>query len=286
VPGIPPRGASAYSSLLLARDGDGGDDGPLTKCAPPVSFVQKLRRELEPVLAERNMTLWSREMTFPERGKTDVFMAEEVPSAQPLAWQVTRDTDVNTALFHDLTTQNLAWSAGTSGLCGCTTLIIISRRAFYGTHWWESISFEPDNQWLKPGETPDQIFQRTVLDGITKGNTRGSAYAQMPLVPGQIDDDSIRAYLIRPNKSFGGTKDGYQKQWDLIKSTITSMLPRLGEDGRIQDIVYNRLAMGSDLLRISARGKVLFKYDPDDNGHKRAVLWVEQRLEPYHDDSW
>ena len=55
---------------------------------------------------------------------------------------------------------------------------------------------------------------------------------------------------------------------------------------RWTEVKYDALNNGNPLLQTTARGRVLFKFDPNENGKKRAALWVEQNATPYHNDVW
>ena len=120
-----------------------------------------------------------------------------------------------------------------------------------------------------------------------QGKTTPLGYKlQDKLVASQIADEYVKAYLVHPERFFLDIQDGYRNRWDSIKQTVGQIIPALADPDRWKEIVYDRLPRRSPLLRSTAAGKVLFKYDPDHEGHRRAVLWVEDRLEPYNDDTW
>lgn len=75
---------------------------------------------------------------------TSWMIRETAPSSsmQSIVWQK-QGSDINTAFIKKYGRN--AFSLGTMGLCGCTSMWIISRSGVYGTHYWESISFSPDN---------------------------------------------------------------------------------------------------------------------------------------------
>jgi hypothetical protein len=72
--------------------------------------------------------------------------------------------DMATSMFEQFGDE--AFSLGTGFLCGCTTLVIISRRGVYTGHYWESISFSPDPAWEATYDTPEKAFRRTVIRGL------------------------------------------------------------------------------------------------------------------------
>jgi hypothetical protein len=105
-------------------------------------------------------------MELPKDGDMKQFYRTELPEAVSIAWQVTTGNDMNTAIYQSLLDPKdpkkyaAAFSCGTMGLCGCTTLVVVSRKGVYATHCWESISFAPDEKWRKPKgkETDDEIL--------------------------------------------------------------------------------------------------------------------------------
>lgn len=107
----------------------------------------------------------------------------------------------------------------------------------------------------------------------------------------KIDDDWVKAYLIRPDKSDKQQVDGYRTRWEQIKEVVGYLIPHLKEQNRWTEAVYKKLRQTDRRLFDTPAGKVLFKYDPahttTNQGSKhKATLWVEGRLEPYHDDEW
>jgi hypothetical protein len=106
--------------------------------------------------------------------------------------------DMSTAVFKRFTNlrSTRQYSTGTDGLSGCTTMYIISRRGVYVTHSWESVSFAPNNEWRDPPTQTDQeLFQKTVLDALKDG---GKFHPKLDR--DAIEDDYIRAYIIRPKQ--------------------------------------------------------------------------------------
>ncbi|KAH8431508.1 uncharacterized protein LDX57_009171 [Aspergillus melleus] len=188
-------------------------------------------------------------------------------------------------------TRRREFSTGIEGLKGCTALYIISRKAVYGAHYWESVSFAPEKIWLNgdPKLKKQELFELTVTDMLKNG---GKLHA--PLVADKIEDDHIKAYLIRPSKVFRQFKNpqasDYTKQWNQIKATVGELVPTLADPDRWYDVKYYPAANNKELDKVgSVRGKSLFKFDKADEtegGHtqKKAMLWFEDRL--VHGDAW
>ncbi|KAK1141816.1 hypothetical protein N8T08_008481 [Aspergillus melleus] len=116
----------------------------------------------------------------------------------------------------------------------------------------------------------------------------------VPLVADKIEDDNIKAYLIRPSKVFRQFKNpeasDYTKQWNQIKATVGELVPTLADPGRWKDIEYYPAKDNKELDEYgSVRGKSLFKFDKAEEaegGHtqKRAMLWFEDKF--VHEDTW
>ncbi|KAF5855563.1 hypothetical protein ETB97_008987 [Aspergillus alliaceus] len=128
------------------------------------------------------------------------------------------------------------WSTGEEGLMGCTTFYIISRKGVYATHWWENVSFDPDDFWREPAtQTNEELFQSAVLDMLT------SAGKYHPRVDADlIEEDYIRAYLIHPTTTWQQNQGdiGYAEQWQQIRTTLGELVPTLQDPARWTDIPY------------------------------------------------
>lgn len=130
------------------------------KCSPSVSFLEGRDLTSRDISYERNITLLRERMELPVAGDMEDFFAQEFPVARLVVFKATNGDDANTALFQKL--ESGAFSCGVQGLCGCTSLVVISRKGVYATHWWDSIAFSPDVVWriknTKTGKT-DRTMQ-------------------------------------------------------------------------------------------------------------------------------
>jgi hypothetical protein len=233
--------------------------------------------------------------------------------AEPVVWPIGTNkdpTDVNTALFHDFTKKR---SLTAISLKGCTMLAIIGRKGVYMGHYWENIAFDPDDEHMEQGETPEDTFKRTVLDGLEHGIPETGQLQQESLTDFANElagnDEHLHAYLIRPRQSArqeqleeemirnGGSVKvdpstlGYPEQWAKMRAMVTKILPRINDPGRWTEIIYE----ATDNIKILAdtsRGRLLFKYDPEHimaatrkgKPTHLAMLWSEQR--ELHRDQW
>lgn len=228
--------------------------------------------------------LTERTITEPALGEENDFMVNEIPEATQMVWEVPEGTDVNTAIFTRFDAKNPI-SVGTSHLCGCTSMVIISQRGVYASHYWENIAFVPDKAFrLTHEETDDEVFERTVIDPIKNGKNLRTRVEQHKLDASKIgnqESDNIRAFLVHPNKAYRNDLMGdYEQKWARIMNTVGGIISLLdpnteGGRSRWQEVTYGRLSSKSRLLNTKANGKVLVKYDPNHEGKKKVVLWVE-----------
>lgn len=244
----------------------------------------------------------------------ELVFAETKPTseAESIVWDDGADSDINTSLFKPLGEKNEV-SLATRRLQGCTVLAIISRKGVYFGHYWESISFHPDAKQLKHvdenneewWETPEEIFVRTVINGLRRGMSKQQT--SLTSVAPAIADDHIKAYLIRPKWSkakedendeyknkpppANPLPDGYPDKWQRMKDEAVRLIPKLNEPDRWKEVLYEATDK-DDILDGTPRGRMLFKYDPVSQqttrrGHKptrMSMLWSETT--EVHRDTW
>ena len=296
-----PPGVNATQGFLSKRDDD--DLVPHPKCSPPELKQSNLPKRDFDGSWDTNHTLHARTMTMPNgRGKAgmDRFMKQEMKPElmERIIWpRIVRgeEEDMATAVYREFT-DNKALSLGTDGLCGCTVLTVVSRNAVYMAHYFESVSFAPDREWEDHYESRGQnYFEATVVKGLRRGIRR----EQEPLPSEPFDNDDVKVYLLHPNRSWDPRKNDfetfYKKRWNQIKSIVVDIIPAAARANRWKDIEYQRLHRESAQLDNTARGRILFKYDPDhryigpdgtERTQKKAALWNEQDPNPKHDDTW
>ncbi|PKX96407.1 uncharacterized protein P174DRAFT_474596 [Aspergillus novofumigatus IBT 16806] len=179
-------------------------------------------------------------------------------------------TDMSTAVMKTFSSlgDNEQYSTGTGGLSGCTIMYIISRKGVYATHWWENMSFSPDEIWREPvTQTDRELFQSTVFNMLTSG---GRFHPKLDAE--LIKEDGIQAYLIYPKRTFA------KGAGDEIQTTVGRLVPTLQDQSRWTDMP-------------GTHGKNLFKYDParklgGGQTQHLAMLWAENEKEAYHHDQW
>ncbi|KAH8433389.1 uncharacterized protein LDX57_011023 [Aspergillus melleus] len=293
------------------RKRDDASTAARLKCSFPTleqSESKQKRAFNEPF--DSNRTLVARTMTLPPPNRNskkamDEFMRDEIVDVtQKLIWHrmVSGEPEhFDTAIYEEFK-DHKSISIGTSGLCGCTVLVIISREAVYMAHYWENISFAPDEDWEKYYRRIGRdIFEESVVRGLRDG----IGTKQKKLKPGPFDNDHVQAYLMHPNAPADNFKpdedrqvifeEYYERRWNQIKEIVIEIIPAIGQPGRWIDLEYKALDKDSPLLDRTARGHILFKYDPDHRytdadgteiSQRKATLWVEQNIKPKHDDTW
>ncbi|KAK0105327.1 hypothetical protein ONS95_004292 [Cadophora gregata] len=215
---------------------------------------------------------------------------------QPIIWDIpSTQSDFNTAVFEDIG-GDTAKSLGLNGLSGCSALIIASRSGVYIAHYFESLSFSPDPEWIKEYGSEDACFEATVVRGLKEGipgRGRIKKPQQVSLAANAEKLRSgagLRAYLIGPRLDYNDNPNTYKPKFSMIKKVVGEIIPELKpRGGRWTDIRYDALDGQSKELRTTPAGKFLFKYDPDhgrkDAKKKKAALWVEGSLD-LHKDEW
>ncbi|KAF1985510.1 hypothetical protein K402DRAFT_454866 [Aulographum hederae CBS 113979] len=271
------------------------------KCSPPV-FTGNTRRDWGEI--DRpwpNVTIAKRTMTVPEDDTPQAierFMLGEInpdplPSDydyNPIIWEDrTKDgevTDIATA--RDQKFEENAFSWGTGGICGCTVMVLISRKGVYVAHYWESVSFNPDKRWLEHYGTKEACFQKTVVTGLKKGvkgrKKTDPEQVSLTYFSERLVDEHIRGYLMIPSEDNDGAEDAYRNRWNEIKQVVGGMIPKLAENNRWTEVKYMALNEDDEDLKYKANGKVLFKYDPNTDGKRKAMLWIEST--EIDSDSW
>ncbi|KAF2449196.1 hypothetical protein P171DRAFT_469325 [Karstenula rhodostoma CBS 690.94] len=190
------------------------------------------------------------------------------------------------------------FSMSTGGLHGCTVLEIISRRAVYVAHYWESISFAPDEDDINRFQSADKMFELFVEKGLRQGIGKGNKPQQHSLERNAqyIDDEYIQAYLLIPSDDHNGNPGGYPQQSTRLKNIVGDILPRLKirdseQNDRWHEIQYQRVGSEHELLD-TFRGRCLFKFDPQhpntERGKKmkKAMFWNEDNPVAHHSDEW
>ena len=165
------------------------------------------------------------------------------------------------------------------------------------------MAFAPDPIFITEYGTEEACFEQTVIQGLQSGIVGSN-----PDKPEQesltekaatiIAGGNIKAYLMVLDKKYNYDEnfaglDAYKAKWVKIQSTVGEIIPALKDDNPAtpnplwSQISYEAVDE-SQYARLdnTALGKVLFKYDPDHQGQKKAALWVGDDFTDLHNDQW
>ncbi|RYP70530.1 hypothetical protein DL769_004944 [Monosporascus sp. CRB-8-3] len=203
-------------------------------------------------------------------------------------------------------------SLSVQGLHGCSSVVVVSRRAAWATHFWEGPSFVG----LSTKEHQDEYFQESVIEGLKKGD--GTEFHELGLEEmrnrdgpqGRLfnDDARPRVYLIVPRARLANNDPNYYDEnagdGTLQHERYTVQMHRtlsdmFGEDN-IEIISYSPMRappsippeMRRDYFRDTNfnthRGKVLIQYKPAHSCNDKAAwrMWVEGRELGDRHDEW
>ena len=228
---------------------------------------------------------------------------------------VPSDFDANAASIQFATSDV---TVGTDNLNGCTSLIVISRRGVYLTHYIEFPSFLETFSSLTD-EDLAFIFGEGILSSIDTGNSLRTEYVPGSNAPKMIfskaattslksaaddamfgADDHVKIMLVSPFKLNGYTELQYLDRLRLIIDRIKPFVPadaELFESGyrplrnnpAYQDWWHSQRpsresveAFNNDYFSESADGKVLVNYSPGQ-GYK---VWMFNNPQPVLQDQW
>ncbi|KAF2233539.1 hypothetical protein EV356DRAFT_516150 [Viridothelium virens] len=222
------------------------------------------RAMIQPGPTQKERTQWLKD----EFGEED-----ENPDVAQIVFTDARNGDnVNTAKFYKL--GRSPFSVGTRALSGCTCMIISSRKGVYAAHYWESISFAPED----PGE--DDLGE-TILTPLREG-VKSNKWFQQPLASAAAQAlYGGQAFLMIPSVGVDEkTKDPYRKQWQQIKDTVNEIIREANPDEQGQpitwlpDYAYTPVKDNQNWkFWETARGTLLWKFEPreQDTDPKRLI---------------
>ncbi|KAI1756051.1 hypothetical protein F4782DRAFT_484641 [Xylaria castorea] len=195
--------------------------------------------------------------------------------------------DDSTSAWRAITDRSPKFNLGLSALCGCTTLIVHSPNGVYGAHFFEAAAW---------GEGSD-AFQNNVVDFLKNSGKGAGGLAEFAdrLTKGNAD---VAAYILTPQDELPDDDPGapgyvpgtamYSDQVQELVNLLPNIVPQLRQ--KIQVNHYQALEGGTDengddinpeeakLLDNTSRGRVLFQYDPQDQGQRIARLFFETTL--------
>lgn len=252
-PWIGRRGLSSTEDVksLHARD-------PRAKCGTTQgAAARKAKRSISPrnILSKRALPEWPTDDTEDQ----DAFMVEQVEAAlQQVTPNPADEVDINSALYSEIGGSDPV-SMGLAGLTGCTALIVMSERAVYFGHFWETLSFE----------SPED-FQDQVINLLNNGRNE-DAEVQNSLAAHADDFNGVpgsSAFIIWPAPDDFDYTDMIN-QLSAEVNRITGITPRL--------VQYAPENFDDDDSG-KALGRALYQYDPaaQDGDPKRGFRFIHE----------
>ncbi|KAI1120476.1 hypothetical protein F5Y10DRAFT_289646 [Nemania abortiva] len=184
----------------------------------------------------------------------------------------------------------------TSDVFGCTVALLISNRAVWAAHFWEIYSNNVGEDGLGADIPEDPAFDDRVLKFIRGETVDVPAAGEGDYLPpsgpspnakffNKLDTDETTLVIFTPLKDGAEYslenihfKNHYGPEGELVKAFKTL----LGATPKIEVIPYRAVDLNTEgeLLDTTARGHVVFQYDPnsDGNGKKAWRCFLESRF--------
>ncbi|GAM87638.1 hypothetical protein ANO11243_056650 [Dothideomycetidae sp. 11243] len=166
-----------------------------------------------------------------------------------------------------------AFQMGTAGFHGCTGITIVSKRAVFMAHTWEGPSWNQENPFAFVTGVINFFIGNSPLDGI-------SARFDPSLF--NAADDNTQIYIFHPRAT--GSNDYRAPQYGAKMTLLRNILQQLLPKSSMALYNYPRLQYSSQSRNnaqeaanwpdyqtslTSARGGILFQYDPNGKGQGR-----------------
>lgn len=263
------------------------------QCGTGCSSCMSLSTPTASSAAKRDLDLTKRTLTSPQdapyNGDTGAFLVDQYVWAEwvPLG---TGGRSNPTALYHELKKEK--YDMAVQGLYGCTSVVVVSEKAVYMSHFWEVPGFSQGN-W---GIGTQEKFEQEVLTPLESGDG-GSGISGLRQYAGSNGAFASQyrpaAYVIRPGSSGRADYDkAYDKKVDQIVEKVKNIL---GVSTPPIPITYSRAGGGGADNTFTPLGKVLFQYDPvqarqatDSCSIQQAMVrvWVEDKPRYVHQRYW
>ena len=185
------------------------------------------------------------------------------------------------------------YELGTGGLTGCSVLTIVSRRAVFMGHFFESLAFSRPTraQLIAEGQNPDTYPRLNFVGEVTNlidqslGTTAGVG-PSLDVSLFNLPTDNTQAFIMTP-RAWNGNAGAWQYT-NKINSVIGQVQGLLPNIANIPVTDYVRLDMEDPAqeaeLYSNARGAAFFQYDPNNRGSQGWRLFYERLL--VGEDSW
>ncbi len=203
------------------------------------------------------------------------------------------------AYSQERTFGNRAFQIISGGIHGCTVAVLVSNRAVWMAHFWETYSHatrKSDGEWDNldtPKDAP--AFVDRVLKFIRGDPVPIPADSKKPYIAptgpsptaslyDNIDEDETKLFIFTPigdnQRLRASARLKYPQRVDEIEKAFVA---RIGVSPAVYRVGYKRLDYTKPdeaaLENQSNRGMTLFQYDPDSDGKGRRAwrLFLENR---------
>ncbi|KAM0329417.1 hypothetical protein ACHAQA_004724 [Verticillium albo-atrum] len=214
---------------------------------------------------EDELSLLKRDIDRPNPGQLDGWFKAVWDSGKIV--NVPHDEDDYTARYREFLKD--PFKLGVKGMCGCTSVIVASKKGVYLSHHWENPSLKGafEKQQAPPGQPDGEAaFQLDVIQELHDSLTC--------IGFNKNDDKELQVFIYTKVDTTANPKTiKYGPQIDQIKDKVAERIPGLSK-GDIKDIMYYTHRSASESTD-TADGKVIVSYDPKAGGGKAAYqVWA------------
>ncbi|KAI1417120.1 hypothetical protein F5Y13DRAFT_204459 [Hypoxylon sp. FL1857] len=262
------------------RDGGfGGVESSIFSWRRDDGFFANFTDDDDESLARRSISGYG-SMDQPENGKLDEWFARqwklqrsggiwEVPHVDR---EVTEfgivENDESTADF--LAFKNHQFTMGVKGMCGCTSVVILSKVGAYMTHFWQ--------RYFDSNEVSLKAFQSLVIDELKGTSKRGNRIVSIPELPCESRENpsanDIQVAIYTPFNTADPSKYAkYPDHVERIKQVLVEEITGL-KKGDIKVVGYvSREKVSNELDK--SDGKLVVVYDPEvEKGKAAYMMWA------------
>ncbi|KAK4982840.1 hypothetical protein LTR66_009068 [Elasticomyces elasticus] len=230
-------------NALFSRD-ETIDDLCRPACSRRSSHAGLRRRSSDLEVSETDDTLHRRNLKQVTAGNIDNYMISQLDSRDLI--NVFFNHSTSTARMQPL--GNARFPMGLEGLCGCSALFVMSRRAVYGAHFFEDLAFRT---------TSTARFKAQAINMISgDGPITGEGPSLDPTFFNQPGDNPVAWILTPESINVPGNKQ-YPK--------------RIGGDQE------ENIPADPEFMT-NARGAALYEYDPNNHGERAYRLFFERTM--------
>ncbi|CRK33926.1 hypothetical protein BN1708_006195 [Verticillium longisporum] len=218
--------------------------------------------------AEEELALLKRDIDRPGAGQLDGWFKANWESGNVVNIPFRPDDDGEwyTARYREFL--NKPFKMGIKGMCGCTAVIVTSKKGAYISHHWERptviAAFEKHGAPTPGAADGETVFQQDVIEELHDALTC--------LGFNKNEDKDVQVFIFTKVDTSSRTVK-YAPQVDQIKNKVVERIPGLSK-GDIKDLPYYTRESVANALD-TADGKVIISYDPKAGGGKAGYqVWA------------